>query len=114
MEMIPFDRQCAVFRQTQVTAHNDFASLAPDVETHEPFGETPSVIPAETRPVLAAAALHGLAGEVVRLIEPCTEADPVALLVSFLSEAGTMLNRGPHLILDGTYHPLLIWPVLVG
>lgn len=65
-------------------------------------------------PVLDDAALHGLAGEVVRLIEPHTEADPVALLVSFLSEFGAMLNRGPHLILDGSYHPLLFWPVLVG
>ena len=25
-----------------------------------------------------------------------------------------MLNRGPHLVLDGTIHPLLFWPVLVG
>ncbi|MEP6890371.1 MAG: DUF3987 domain-containing protein [Nitrospirota bacterium] len=65
-------------------------------------------------PILDRAALHGLAGEVVRLIEPHTEADPVALLVSFLSEFGAMLNRGPHLILDGSYHPLLFWPVLVG
>ena len=65
-------------------------------------------------PVLDNAALHGLASEVVRLIEPHTEADPVALLVSFLSEFGAMLNRGPRLILDGSYHPLLFWPVLVG
>ena len=65
-------------------------------------------------PTLDPIALHGLAGEVVRLIEPHTEADPLALLVSFLSEFGTMLNRGPHLILDGSYHPLLFWPVLVG
>ncbi len=65
-------------------------------------------------PVLNEAALYGLAGEVVRLIEPHTEADPVALLASFLAEVGAMLNRGPHLVLDGSYHPLLFWPVLVG
>lgn len=65
-------------------------------------------------PALDASALQGLVGEVIRLIEPHTEADPVALLVSFLSEFGAMLNRGPHLILDGSYHPLLFWPVLVG
>jgi hypothetical protein len=70
--------------------------------------------PADTWPVLDPAALHGLAGDVVRLLEPHTESDPVALLASFLAEVGTMLNRGPHLILDGTYHPLLFWPVLVG
>lgn len=65
-------------------------------------------------PVLDEAAYHGLAGEVVRLIEPHTEADPVGLLASFLAEVGAMLNRGPHLILDGSYHPLLFYPVLVG
>jgi hypothetical protein len=65
-------------------------------------------------PILDDAALYGIAGEVVRLIAPHTEADPVALLVSFLAEYGTMLNRGPHLILDSSYHPLLFWPVLVG
>ena len=75
-----------------------------------------SVVPgaAPFWPILDHAALHGLTGEVVRLIAPHTEADPVALLVSFLSEFGAMLNRGPHLILDGSYHPLLFWPVLVG
>lgn len=68
----------------------------------------------ESWPVLDEAARHGLAGEVVSLLEPHTETDPVALLASFLSEAGTLLNRRPHLILDGTYHPLLFWAVLVG
>jgi hypothetical protein len=65
-------------------------------------------------PVLDDAALHGLAGEAVHLLEPHTEADPVALLASFLAEVGTMLGRAPHLTLDGTFHPLLFWPVLVG
>ncbi len=65
-------------------------------------------------PILDPAAYHGLASEVVTLIEPHTEADPVALLVSLLAEVGCMLGRGPHLVLDGGYHPLLIWPVMVG
>ena len=67
-----------------------------------------------SRPVLNAAAYHGIAGEVVQLLQPHTEADPIALLASFLAEVGASLNRGPHLILDGTVHPLLFWPVLVG
>jgi hypothetical protein len=65
-------------------------------------------------PALDREALHGLPGDVVELLEPHTEADPVALLASFLAEIGAMLNRAPHLILDGTFHPLLFWPVLVG
>ncbi len=65
-------------------------------------------------PELDPAALHGIVGRLVRLYEPHTEADPVALVVSFLAEVGTMVGRGPHLNLDGSYHPLLFWPVLVG
>ncbi len=68
----------------------------------------------EAKPTLNDIAYHGLAGEIVRLFRPHTEADPVALLASFLAEVGAALNRGPHLILDGTFHPLLFWPVLVG
>jgi phage/plasmid primase-like uncharacterized protein len=59
-------------------------------------------------------ALHGVAGELIRLLEPHTEADPVALLITLLSEFGCMVGRAPHLILDGSYHPLLIWTTLVG
>ena len=90
-------------------ADDEVRKIAVSVSRYEPVQEIGAV-----RPVLDDAALHGLAGEVVRVIEPHTEADPVALLVSFLSEAGAMLNRGPHLMLDGSYHPLLFWPVLVG
>jgi hypothetical protein len=72
------------------------------------------VPPAEAWPVLDDAAHQGVAGEVVRLLDPHTEADPVALLATFLSEFGCLLGRAPHLILDATYHPLLLWPVLIG
>jgi hypothetical protein len=83
--------------------------IALSISRYQPVQEL-----ATSWPILDHAALHGLAGEVVQLIGPHTEADPVALLVSCLSEFGAMLNRGSHLILDGSYHPLLFWPVLVG
>ena len=111
-------------------AQNDFAgalvdfSAVQDELVREQFLQGVSaLVPAEPTlpalsrewwPALNEAAYHGLAGEVIRLFRPHTESDPVALLVSFLSEVGATLNRGPHLILDGTFHPLLFWPVLVG
>lgn len=98
------------FRAVVRRAQSALATLPDEMPDMSPTIQ--SVAPAW--PTLDTAALHGLAGEVVRLIEPHTEADPVALLVSFLSEFGVTLNRGPHLILDGSYHPLLFWPVLVG
>ena len=41
-------------------------------------------------PELANAAYYGLAGDVVRIIEPHSEADPVALLLQFLTAAGNL------------------------
>lgn len=79
----------------------------------EASGDTEQA-PLDHWPVLDPAGYHGLAGNIVRLLEPHTEADPVSLLVSFLAEIGVMLGRSPHLTLDGCYHPLIIWPVLVG
>lgn len=104
-----------VFQQSLRRARTALAELPADLEP-DPRREhsRPIIKEQEAWPVLNEAALYGLAGEVVRLYEPHTEADPVALLVSFLSEIGAMVGRAPHLYLDGGYHPLLFWPVLVG
>ena len=104
------DESRNTFRAAMRRAQAGLATLADDA----PDSVSP-VLPVDPEwPTLDDAALHGLAGDAVRLIEPHTEADPVSLLVSFLSECGAMLNRAPHLNLDGSYHPLLFWPVLVG
>jgi hypothetical protein len=60
------------------------------------------------------AAYHGPAGELVRLIEPHTEADPVALLTQFLVAFGNCLGRLPHFIIEATAHYLNLFAVLVG
>lgn len=60
------------------------------------------------------AVYYGLAGELVRALDPHTEADPVGVLVSLLAGVGNAIGRGPHLILDHARHALTIWPVLVG
>jgi hypothetical protein len=62
----------------------------------------------------AEAAYHGLAGEIVRALDPHTEADPVGVLVTLLAGFGNAIGRRPHLVLDNKRHPLLVWPVLVG
>lgn len=84
------------------------------VSTLMPTNQTSNAPQQVSWPTLNEAAYHGITGEVVQLFEPHTEADPVALLASFLAEIGTTQNRGPHLILDGSFHPLLFWPVIVG
>lgn len=63
---------------------------------------------------LGEAAYAGLAGEVVRMIEPHTEADSVALLVQFLAAFGSVVGRGPHYQVEGDQHHANLFAVLVG
>jgi hypothetical protein len=74
----------------------------------------PQPEPADRWPVLDAAALHGLAGDVVATIDPHTEADPVAVLMSLLVEFGAQAGKGPHAVADSAPHPARLNAVLVG
>ncbi|WP_168221570.1 YfjI family protein [Aquisphaera giovannonii] len=59
-------------------------------------------------------AFRGIAGEVVELAGPHTEADPVAVLVQFLVAVANMIGRGPHFRVAGTEHHLNLFACLVG
>ena len=63
---------------------------------------------------LEEAAFHGLAGEIVRRIEPHTEADPAALLFQFLAAFGNLIGHDHYIVADGTRHYLNLYGVLVG
>lgn len=74
----------------------------------------PSTNGTEAWPVLDPAALHGPAGDVVRTLDPHTEADPVGILASFLAAFGAAVGPGPHAVADGAEHPARLFAVLVG
>jgi hypothetical protein len=59
-------------------------------------------------------AFYGLTGEFVRLVEPHTEADPVALLIQFLSATGNIIGARAHFRVEADKHYLKINPILVG
>jgi hypothetical protein len=59
-------------------------------------------------------ACSGLAGDVVRTLESHTEADPIGLLLTFLSAFGAAVGPGPHALADGSSHPARLNVVLVG
>ena len=69
---------------------------------------------ATLRPVLGAAAYHGLAGEVVNTMAPQTEADPVALLLQFLIYGGNAIGRGPYFQVGKDRHYTNLFGLLVG
>lgn len=58
-------------------------------------------------------AYHGLAGAFVRLVEPGTEADPAALLFSFLVAIGSLLGRRPHYLAGADKHSVNMFAVIV-
>jgi 5S rRNA maturation endonuclease (ribonuclease M5) len=60
------------------------------------------------------AAFYGLAGDIVRRIEPHTEADPVALLLQVLTVFGNIIGRDAYTVADGARHYLKLFTVLVG
>ena len=88
----------------------DFAALAASGEEffrklqldngHKP--EAPS-IPMWPAPIREEG-FHGVAGKLVRLIEPHSEADPSALLVQFLIGWGSLIGRGPYYRVEDDYH----------
>ncbi len=63
---------------------------------------------------LAAEAFHGLAGEVVRAIEPHTEADPAGLLIQFLAAFGNVVGGSPYFRVEADRHRGNLFVVLVG
>lgn len=65
-------------------------------------------------PVLDPVALHGLAGDVVRTLEPTTEADPAALLAQFLTAFGNLAGRDSYVQVEGDQHPPGLYAVIVG
>lgn len=63
---------------------------------------------------LAPIAFHGVVGDLVRLVQPHTEADPAALLLQGLVIFGNILGPVPHFVAEGSRHRLVLYLVLVG
>jgi hypothetical protein len=75
--------------------------------------EAPPAVPQWPEP-LHDDAFHGVAGELVRVLEPRTEADVAALLVQTLVGWGNMAGRGPYYLVEADYHHANEYSVLVG
>ncbi len=61
-----------------------------------------------------AAAFDGLAGKIVRAIEPHTEADPVAILAQLLVGFGNLIGRSAHFAVEASRHYTNQFVALVG
>ena len=65
-------------------------------------------------PTLSEQAYHGLAGEIVRAIEPDTEADPIAILLNVLVYFGNAAGRSLHTTVEADRHGTNLFVVQVG
>jgi hypothetical protein len=81
-----------------------------------PWPKEPQEDPETTQahwPIMESLAYHGIAGDFVRLTEPQTEADPVNLLITFLTIAGNHLGRKPAYRIESTLHRMNLFSVIV-
>jgi hypothetical protein len=60
----------------------------------EPDAYSSYVLEPAPWPVLSEEALHGLPGKIVNVVQPHTEADPVAILTNVLAAFGNAIGRG--------------------
>jgi hypothetical protein len=65
-------------------------------------------------PALSQLAVRGVLGDLVRAIEPHSEADPAALLIQSLCAYGSVLNRRPHFRAEADSHCMNLFAALVG
>jgi hypothetical protein len=65
-------------------------------------------------PILHRAALHGVAGDLVRSVELQTEADPAALLVTLLVGFGNAIGPSTHARVLDDFHPARLFAAIVG
>jgi hypothetical protein len=97
--------------QAAIAMHVELAAALKRARGMEPAPNAPGD---DTWPTIDHAAFHGLAGEVVRTIDPHTEADPVAILIQLLVCFGNMVGRGPHYRVEADLHRGNLYAVLVG
>lgn len=102
-ELLERETEPAIDEVDAATVEREPTTLTPDI------GLTPSAWPAPP----AAAAFQGPLGDLVRLVEPYTEADPAAVLVQAAVMSGSAIGRRPHVLADGSRHSANLYAVVV-
>ena len=80
----------------------------PNVRTSPPPKTPSELVP------LADDAFYGLAGEIVREIEPHSEADPAAILAQLLAAVGNAVGSGPGFRVEADFHHCNLYVAVVG
>jgi len=113
------DRDLVVDGWLETLSSDDARSAKAAISAADPEGEPPSAPRAEATktaawPVLNEDALCGLPGDIVKAIDPCTEADRVAVLMNALAMFGNAAGRTPHALVGGGRHGTNLFIATVG
>jgi hypothetical protein len=82
--------------------------------TVTPRDETTNLIVEAWPAPIDPAAFYGVAGDIVRKIEPHTESDPVAVLIQTLVAVGNVIGRKAYFRIEATRHYANLFAVIVG
>jgi hypothetical protein len=101
---------------TDFLIDNDIEDFHRAIEASVPFGTPVEEQEEEFRFSPPDAPIYdGLIGQIVRLIEPHSEADPIAIFVELMVAFGNCLGKGPHHVVQGaTEHHANLFIVLCG
>src|SRR5947207_13061617 len=91
----------------------DAFAAEPPIGNWEERPASPSPLVLEF-PVMAEEAFTGLAGDIVRMVEPHTESDRAGLLLSAHACFGNCIGRGPHYRVEAPEHGTNLFVVKVG
>ena len=100
-------RAAACRRRKHVSSWTKFYSVQRDGDSSADPNSDEDDFPAPLDEI----AFHGLAGDIVRRIEPHTEADRSGLLIHISLGFGSAVNRCPHAVADGSRHGVNIFAV---
>lgn len=97
-------------------AEDELATIAASISRYAPAKTREENEPAEVsepensesnelvRPTLSETAYYGLAGAIVKKLEPCTESHPAGLLLELMISFGNMLGRSAYIQVEDTKH----------
>ncbi len=104
-----------------IQAGGTYDQLIQHMQKGSPYEKTPYISMRQKNeptvlswPVLAPEALYGLPGDIVRAIDPYTEADPASVLIHVLAAFGNIIGSSAHAAVQNDLHPARIFAVVIG
>jgi hypothetical protein len=98
-----------IIREIPAITQSEIDSWQNQAETMQPIKPKPNAWP-----ILAPEALYGLAGEIVRSIDPYTEADPSSVLIHLLVAFGNVIGANAYEAVQNDLHPARIFAAVIG